>query len=1042
VSDSRWQASDRIFIEALELPDAARVAHVARACLGDEHLQRDVLSLLEAAQQSQRFLEIPAVELLGAAIAADGWSLSPSQRLGAYVVQEMLGAGAVGEVWRATDERLTRDVAIKVLLPHLSSDPERVRRFTQEARTAGSLNHPNIVSVHDVGTHGSAPFIVSEYVEGESLRTRLRRGPLPIDAATTIALQIARGLSAAHERGIIHRDLKPENIFLRADGGVKILDFGLATIKAAPALSPVEGDSASPGVAGLAGTAGYTAPEQIRGHEADVRSDLFALGVTLYEMLAGHRPFKGNSSVETLHATLNLAPSDVRLARHDLPSPLAAIVMRLLEKAPETRFQSAHELQQALEECSASRREGSIRRWFAVRHLILAAVVSVILVIGAVLMLRTGRGNDSTALGSRRPPSVAVLNFVDKTGTPDAAWLSSGIPAMLLTNLSQSPGLHVVSPRRLREALVQAGHADVTSANRTAAVDVARRAGASAVVAGTISQSGEDIRVEVQVEDLANGRVVAAGNASGKDVFAVAESLSMRIRTGIGFGDSVDVRRIADVSSTSIAAYRLYTRGLDAGVNLNWQESAKLLEDAVAIDPGFAEAHLRLATAYESLGQSASRDRALKSALAHASRLIERYRLLLAVRLESDVRITAKLLDTLLAKYPDVEEAYWFAGRLYNPAAGPLPNQEKLVAIAKAGVDMFPTSGLARNAYGFALVETLHLPEAAREFETYARLAPLDANPLNSLGYVYVLLGEPVKAVESYTRAVALKHPSASNGLAYALGMLGRFDEAVAAEPSLEQIKALVVSRVGRYGEAEGLIRRGIVRAEADGNTLVGAGLNTIRAALALERRDFATVMRAIRATRERLPTVPPGFAQNMAFIADTFVGLVDVQTGRLARAHALVDRQAYTLRPSSPVDRHWHGLLKGELALARGDSAAATAALSAGELTGRGVSFGVPGSVLTNNFILRDGLARAAHARGDTAAAIQVYRRLLANGPELKWVSLYEPRYVLQLARLLDATGDRQAARIEFRRFLELWKDADADLPELAEARRALSRD
>ena len=1040
MSDSRWRATDRIFIEALELPAAARAAHVARACLGDDALQRDLLSLLEAAQHSPRFLEIPALERLGAAIAADGWSLRPGQRLGAYVVQEMLGAGAVGEVWRATDERLTRDVAIKVLLPHLSSDPQRVRHFTEEARTAGSLNHPNILSVHDIGTHGNAPFIVSEYVEGESLRTRLKRGPLPIDVATTIALQIARGLSAAHERGIIHRDLKPDNIFLRADGGVKILDFGLATLKAAPAPAPADGDAPRPGVIGLAGTPGYTAPEQIGGREADVRSDLFALGVTLYEMLAGDRPFKGGSSLETLHATLNLAPTDVRLVRSDLPPSLTSIVMRLLEKAPETRFQSARELQQALEAFGAPHRDGSTRSWFAVPNLILATLAVVIAVIGVVLMLRAGRANDSAAIGSP-PPSLAVLTFVDKTGTPDAAWLTSGLPVMLLTSLSQSPGLHIVSPRRLREALEQAGQAALTSENRKTSPDIARRAGASVAVAGTIGQSGEDIRVDVQVEDLASGRVVATGSASGTDVFAVAESLATRVRTGIGFGDSVDLRRISDATSASIAAYRLYATGLDAAVNLKWKESAKLLEDAVAIDPEFAEAHLRLATAYESLGQAAARDRALQNAFAHASRLIERHRLLLAARLESDVRESAKVLDTLLAKYPDVEEAYSLAARLYNPVVGPLPNREKLLAIAKAGVDVFPTSGQARNAYGFALVETLQLHEAAREFETYARLAPLDANPLNSLGYVYVLLGEPVKAVEPYTRAVALKHPFASNGLAYAFGMLGRFDEAVAAEPSLEQIKALVVSRIGRYREADALIRSGIARAEAEGNTLVAAGLHTIWASLALERQDFATVMRGIAATRQRLPAVPTGFAQNMAFVADTFTGIVDVRLGRLARAQALADRQAYTLRPSNPVDRQWHGLLKGELALARGDSAAATAAFSTGELAGRGVSFGVPGSVLTNNLILRDGVARAAHARGDTAAAIQAYRRLLSNGPDLRWVSLYEPRYVLQLGRLLDTVGDRKAARIEYQRFLEFWKNADADLPELVEARAALRR-
>ena len=214
-------------------------------------------------------------------------------------------------MWRATDERLERDVAIKVLLPHLTDDPERLKRFASEARTAGALNHANILSVYDVGEHGGAPFIVCEYLEGESLRARLQAGALPAVTAVGIALQIARGLAAAHARGIVHRDLKPENVFLRSDGGVKLLDFGLAKLQA-PATP-----GASNAVTGvIAGTAGYMAPEQATGQEVDARADLFALGATLYEMLTGERAFRGASTIETLRVNLTSDPPK-------LPSSLA-----------------------------------------------------------------------------------------------------------------------------------------------------------------------------------------------------------------------------------------------------------------------------------------------------------------------------------------------------------------------------------------------------------------------------------------------------------------------------------------------------------------------------------------------------------------------------------------------------------------------------------------------------------------------------------------------------------------------------------------------
>jgi len=1040
MSTDRWQTIDRLFAEGLKLPADARAVLVTRKCAGDEELQRDVLSLLASAESSGEYLEIPALERLATAMATDGWSLRPGQRVGAYAVRELVGAGAVGEVWRATDERLNRDVAIKVLLPHLSSDPERVRHFAEEARTAGSLNHPNILSVHDVGAHGGAPFIVSEYVDGESLRTRLKRGPLPIETAIAVALQIARGLAAAHGRGIVHRDLKPDNIFLRADGGVKILDFGLATLKAGVSSSIGRDAQASADLTRIAGTPGYTAPEQLDGHEADVRSDLFALGVTMYEMLAGDRPFRGDSAIGTLRATLDLEPSDLRLLRQDLSPSLAMIVLRLLEKKPERRFQSTDELLQVLE-AAADARKSSSHRSIALHTVVAATALVVALSIGAVFTLRSGRSDNSISVGANGRPAVAVLNFINMTGTVDGAWLSTGVPSMLLTGLAQTPGLDIVSAQRVHEALRDAGHTDLSALNRSQAAEVARRAGAGAVVAGTIYRSGDEIRIDAQVEELATGRVLAADSVSGKDVFVLADSLAARIRTGIGFGDSVDLRRITDVSSTSIAAYRLYTRGLDASVNLRWQESAKFLEQAVVIDPSFAEAHLRLAAAYGGVGQMAARDQALRRAFAQADKLSERHRLLLAVRLESDTAQKAQLLDTLLTRFPDVEEAYPLASMLYDPDVGPLPNLEKLLAIARAGVMVLPASAQTRNAYGYALLETGRFAEAAREFEEYARLAPLEPNPFDSLGDAYLLLGEPAKAVELYSRAIAIDRGWSTNGLAYALGMLGRYREAIAAEPSFPQVKAIVMSRAGRYSDAERLIRSGIATAHANENALLVAGLHVMSASLALERKDFASVLRQATAAREPLSSTPVGFAQNMSFIADTLAGLAELGLGRIGRAQALADTQARTLRASNSVDRFWHGILKGELALARGDSTAATRAFSAGELPKRVVSWERdPGAVLTNNLILRDGPARAAHARGDTADAIHKYRQLLANGPELKWVSLYEPRYVLQLARLLDAAGDRQAARIEYGRFLQLWKDADANLPELAEARRAVA--
>src|SRR5205823_2701459 len=245
-------------------------------------------------------------------------------RLGSYEIIAPLGAGGMGEVYRARDAALKRDVAIKVLPPNWSRDPERLHRFELEAQSTAALNHPNIVSIFHVGQHDGCPYIVTELLQGETLRDRLRRGPMPRREACDFGVDVARGLAAAHDAGIVHRDLKPENLFLTKDGRVKILDFGLAKLTQP---ETADTDATTQTEAGqVFGTVGYMAPEQVRGHAADPRSDIFAFGVVLYEMLTARRAFRKATSVETLSAILNEDPLPLAQVVQDLPPALQRIV--------------------------------------------------------------------------------------------------------------------------------------------------------------------------------------------------------------------------------------------------------------------------------------------------------------------------------------------------------------------------------------------------------------------------------------------------------------------------------------------------------------------------------------------------------------------------------------------------------------------------------------------------------------------------------------------------------------------------------------------
>jgi serine/threonine protein kinase len=288
-------------------------------------------------------------------------TLAAGGRLGPFDIVNLLGAGGMGEVWRARDSRLGRDVAVKVLPRAFALDADRLRRFEQEAKTLASLNHPSILVVFETGRHEGAPYLVSEFLEGQTLRQELSSGPLTPRKAIDYGLQVAQGLAAAHARGVIHRDLKPENLFVTREGRVKILDFGLAKFHGCVPDSPSSASSSTtatlaettaPGV--LLGTPGYMAPEQVRGFHADQRSDIFAFGAIFYEMLSGRRPFKRDTSVETLNSILNEDPPDLRETYPNISPMLERIVRRCLEKQADNRFQTAKDLAFAIENVAAA----------------------------------------------------------------------------------------------------------------------------------------------------------------------------------------------------------------------------------------------------------------------------------------------------------------------------------------------------------------------------------------------------------------------------------------------------------------------------------------------------------------------------------------------------------------------------------------------------------------------------------------------------------------------------------------------------------------
>ena len=369
MDDEVWLRVEQLYHAAMELEENQRKDFLDRECAGDQALRGELESLIAYGRQTGRIIDKPAWDAVVGALAKElhahnsnypdsqivaraahgrpvEKTLAPETKLGDYEVRSLLGSGGMGQVYRAHDLRLGRDVAIKVLPSLFSADSDRLRRFEQEARAAAALNHPNILAVFQMGTYESAPFLVSELLEGETLRGQIGRGPLSVPKTIDYGAQIARGLAAAQEKNIVHRDLKPENLFITREGRVKILDFGLAKLTE-PQPESERSVHTEPGL--LMGTVDYMSPEQVRGKPADSRTDIFAFGVILYEMLTGKQAFRKATAADTLSAILNEDPPEISRISNSIPPALQRVVNRCLEKNPEQRFQSASDLGFALE---------------------------------------------------------------------------------------------------------------------------------------------------------------------------------------------------------------------------------------------------------------------------------------------------------------------------------------------------------------------------------------------------------------------------------------------------------------------------------------------------------------------------------------------------------------------------------------------------------------------------------------------------------------------------------------------------------------------
>ena len=694
----------------------------------------------------------------------------------------------MGEVYRARDTRLGREVAVKVIHPRLSGETEQLRRFEQEARAVSQLEHPNIVVVHDIGSHEGCPYIVSELLEGETLRGKLG-SPLPPRKAIEYAVQVAHGLAAAHDKGIVHRDLKPENLFVTKDGRVKILDFGLAKL-IQPVVPPDTATEAPTGVPGtepgvVMGTAGYMSPEQVRGIDVDHRSDIFSFGAILYEMLSGNRPFGGMSAGDTMAAILRDEPPDLSESGRDVPLSLDHIVRHCLEKDRDRRFQSARDIAFDLSEASGPTRPGAppvfaARERFPRKLRVLIGSLLALLVLAAVLFsrLRAPAPLQPMKIGL----SIAVLPFANVSGDKEQEYFSDGLSEELMGLLGKVKGLRVVG--RTSSFAFKGKKAKLD--------DIGRELHVGTVLEGSVRRAGERLRVSTQLVSVADGYQIWAETYDRKvgDVFAVQDEIAMAVVAALKVRLVPEERpRASERRTSNPEAYNQYLLGrhfFDRGNPENYQRSIEAYRKAVELDPGFAAAYAGMAIS-EALGADISvetseqlaqaRDRALSAATKALSldpNLAEGYTARGYLRSTSEWDWTGARADLERALSLDPGNAATHTQ--YSTVLACLGRLPDAIREARTAIDLDPLSPEAWITLGSELRVAGQFAEARKALRRAIEIVP-DSDRANSfLGSVALLEGKPAEALRQYSGS-EMREGSRLLGVALAEHDLGHLEK-------------------------------------------------------------------------------------------------------------------------------------------------------------------------------------------------------------------------------------------------------------------------
>lgn len=1066
MNPEQWQEIHELFEAALALPADARAQFIAHACKGDREIQQRVEAMLAADERSNLPIDRPAHEAFKTFVpsipsGAEKSETFAGEMIGVYRLIKQLGHGGMGTVFLVYDTRLGRRAALKLLPSHLASHPEGVRRFQREARTASALNHPNIITIYDFGHENGRDYIVTEFVEGSTLRETVRGRNLTLSQILHIVVQVASALEAAHSAGIVHRDIKPENIMLRPDSYVKVLDFGLAKLSEPESgsdenyvdtLGKTSDFETRPGV--LLGTVNYMSPEQARGTRVDNRSDLFSLGVIIYELITGHQPFRGETWHHTLVAITDAEPPRISGIVEGVPEGFQKIISRALAKERDVRYQTAEEMltdlralereispdatiqridsensdnaltipRQITGEIAPSalttnelplRRvtgEISVLKWITRKRLTLAAAIGllVVLTVTAYLYFMSGLSFSRPALTEK--DTVLLADFVNTTG--DAVF-DGTLKHGLVVQLEQSPYLNIFPEERARETLALMERSHNEKITREIGREICQRRGIKALLVGTIAPLGRNYVISLEAVNSQNGEAIAHQQTEAEGKEQVLKALGRAARAmREHLGESLaSIRKfdapIEQATTPSLEAFKDYTTGVELRRKGQYAQAVAPLQRAIDIDSQFALAFEQLGTTQRDLRNISIGNQYLTRAFELRDRVSERERLTIAAtyyrhvtgELDKRLEISSRLIEA----YPLDPYAYHIQGNSLMIAG----DFTQAIESYREALRLDPDLALSRANLALGLIGLNRFDEAQKIIEEGITHGQDSAGFRNRLYLIAFLKGDTAsmqRHVDWFAGRADEYQIRETQARAFAFAGQRR--------RALEAFEKAATLAAGRPAENARVLAN-------------AANLNAIFGFTQLAEKQASTLLALLEKESIGLEELQPSLIQQLD---SSPLAWTLALCGEAKRAQILSDGIVRKFPIDTMLNQVWIPLVRSTVVLKQAPSAEINKAIQLLQPSKQyeAATFFKP--------LWTRGQLQLKAGNGSLAAA-EFQKIIDQRGWDV--VSPLWPLAYLGLARAATLEGDKAKSRKAYEEFFRLWKEADPDQPLLIEAGR-----